>query len=236
MNSLDLQAPLDQVLRAAPQHRRIFQHLGIHPRRDRNRPLAAVCQAQGLEAQTVVRMLAAFAAARPGVPTVTLELMTLTELCDHLEREHRVYLRDELTRLDTLTRAAAERHGANNPRVRKIREVFVAFREKLTAHLRAEAEVLFPLIRQLESRAEERAGAHFSLKTPTAQMESQHNEADEALAELHTLASDGPRLPSLPAPLRTLGDAIVRLERSIHEQIYKENQVLFPRALAISSP
>ena len=59
------------------------------------------------------------------------------------------------------------------------------------------------------------------------------NAGDEALAELHALADDESLRRPAPVFMRTVSDAIVRLKHAVHEQIYKENQVLFPRALAI---
>jgi regulator of cell morphogenesis and NO signaling len=232
MNLIDPNTPLDQFLFATPEQRRLFDDLGIDTCRDHNRSLAEVCRKHGLDSQTVARMLTALQGTPQQRQAVTLELMALTELCDHLEYTQNHYLLDELARLDKLTRTAAEQEGAETPQLLRIRETFVAFREQFTAHIREEADALFPLIRGLAIDENEALPVRPALKSRLARMENQHNQADEALAELHALAGDGSlRLP-VSAGVRTVSDAIVRLEHAIHEQIYKENQVLFPRALA----
>ncbi len=230
MNHIDLSTTLDEFLLASPEHGRVIASLGLNSRCDGSQSLADICQTHGLEPRTFARMLAAFASARSQPPPVCLELMTLNDLCDHLEQSPRVTLQDELARLDQLTRVAAEQYGAEHPQLLRIRKTFVTFREQFTVHLHEEAEILFPLIRRLTTGKKEGRSA---LKSRLARMEHAHNQADEALAELRALAGEESLRRPLPATVRTVSDAIFRLEHAIHEQIYKENQVLFPRALAM---
>jgi regulator of cell morphogenesis and NO signaling len=221
---------LDEFLLAVPEQRRLFDNLGIDTRRDHNKSLAEVCQKHDLDLQTVARMLTALQGTPPQRQVVTLELMTLAELCDHLGHTQQDDLRDELARLDRLTRTAAQQEGAKTPQFLRIRETFVAFHEQFAAHLREEAEEVFPVIRRLT--AGEDRGLRSSLRFSLARMKGEHNQADEALAELRALAGDGSSQRSVPVAMRTVSKAIVRLEHAVHEQIYKENQVFFPRALA----
>lgn len=232
MNTFDPHATIDEFLCVTPTIARVLENLGIDSHRDGNRPMGEVCRAQGLEPRTVVRMLTAFEKAAPRLPAVTVELMTLTELSDHIVETHHASLLCELAHLDSLTRIVAARHGAGNPRLLTIRKRFTAFREMLLVHLHEEMEEIFPLIRRLETSPSRNRIAYSALKAQTALMHSQHHEADEALAELHELAADCFPASSAPASVRTLSDAIIRLENSMHVQIYKEDRLLFPQALS----
>lgn len=230
MNHIDLSTTLDELLLASPKQGRVIGLLGLDSRCDGSQSLADICQTHGLEPRTFARMLAAFASARSQPPPACLELMTLNDLCDHLEQSLRVTLQDELAWLDQLTRVAAEQYGAEHPQLLRTRKTFVAFRERFTAHLHEEAEKLFPLIRRLTTGKKD---ARPALKSRLARMEHEHNQAGETLAVLRALAGGESLRRPLSAAVRTVSDAIIRLEHSIHEQIYKENQVLFPRALAM---
>jgi regulator of cell morphogenesis and NO signaling len=232
MKFINPNTPLDQFLRAAPEQRSLFDNLGIDLRHERNKSFADVCQKHGLDRQTFVRLLTAMQKTPPR-PVVALELMALTELCDYVEHAQQTHLQEELARLDQLTGAAAEQSGAEHPQLLRIRETFVAFRERFAAHLREEADGLFPLIRRLTTDKKGALPARFALKKRLTRMGNAHNQADEALAELRALAGEESLRQPVPAAVRTVSDAIVRLEQAVHEQIYKENQVLFPRALAI---
>jgi len=157
---------------------------------------------------------------------MAIELMPLAELCERLEYRQRLFLGHGLARLGRLIRSAAKNNDRNRPQLVKLQKAFAAFREKFTAHMREEANVAFPFIRQLESNAVRKTHARISLQTCTAHLEKQHFEADETFAELRALAEND-CLPELRKDL-------LRFEQSLHEQIYEENQVLFPRALAVS--
>jgi regulator of cell morphogenesis and NO signaling len=223
----------DEFLFAEPELRRLFDNLGIDCRGGENKSLAKICQEHHLDSSTVARLLTALQAIYPPRQVVSLELMTLTELCDHLEQLQQITLREELARLDRLTRMAAQQQGAEYPQFVRIHETFVAFREQFTAHLREEAEGVFPLIRQLTNGESGALPVRSSLKLRLAEMEKDHNQADESLAELFTLASDESLGRSAAATMRAISTVIIRLKHTVHEQIYKENRVLFPRALAI---
>jgi len=223
----------DEFLFAEPELRRLFDNLGIDSRGGENKSLAKICQEHHLDSSTVARLLTALQAICPPRQVVSLELMTLTELCDHLERLQQITLREELARLDRLTRMAAQQQGAEYPQFVRIHGTFVAFREQFTAHLREEAEGVFPLIRQLTNGESGALPVRSSLKLRLAEMEKDHNQADESLAELYTLTSDESLGRSAAATMRAISTLIIRLKHTVHEQIYKENHVLFPRALAI---
>lgn len=157
---------------------------------------------------------------------VAIELTPLPELCERLEDRQRFLLRRGLARLGLLIHSAVTHDRRNRPQLARLQKSFAAFREQFTAHLREETETIFPFIRQLESSAVGKTHARRSLQTLTARLERQHFEADEAFAEVCALAGDG--------CARTLRDNLASFERNLHEQIYEENRVLFPRARAVS--
>jgi regulator of cell morphogenesis and NO signaling len=95
-----------------------------------------------------------------------------------------------------------------------------------------EERILFPLVRELEQTG---AISHAcgSLANPIRQMESEHDSAGGALARLRAL-TDGftPDADSCNTH-RALLAALAELETDLHEHVHKENNVLFPRALAL---
>ncbi len=200
---------LSEILRAKPQQRGLWERLGIDLSRCRDCSLAEVCRLHDLDASTVARLLSAMR--EPAC--VILELLTLDELCEHIERRQHACLHDAMVELEHLTGRAAENPGGE--RFLKIRKMFLAFRFTLATHLHEESSVLFPCLRR---------GGEFpgraALKFRLARLEREHCQADEALAELGALA-DG-----------KIGAVVARLHRIVHEQIYIENRILFPQALA----
>ena len=232
MDGINLNTTLDEFLLVAPALGRVIDRLGIGSRRDRNRSLDNICQKLGFDPPTFARVLAALAVAEAPTPPVCLDLMTLPDLCDHLEQARQASLQDELARFDELIHAMAERHGEQQPLLLSIRAAFIVLRDSFATHFREEGDVVFPLIRQMATGGTGGRLVRVALKPRLARMQHEHNLAEEALAELGALAGEMALRPPASAALPAVADALVRLEHAVHEQIYHENQVLFPRALA----
>jgi regulator of cell morphogenesis and NO signaling len=102
------------------------------------------------------------------------------------------------------------------------------------SHMAKEEIVLFPLVRELETKG---AVSHAcgSLANPIRQMESEHDSAGGALARLREL-TDGfiPDADSCNTH-RALLASLAQLEGDLHDHVHKENNVLFPRALALEA-
>lgn len=90
---------------------------------------------------------------------------------------------------------------------------------------------MFPVCRRWRSIQNDTGRGHF--KSSLAQFEREHSQADEALADLRGLVADDSPPCSAHAAVGIISEAVVRLEHSVHEQIYKENRILFPRAFPL---
>ncbi len=234
MNDLTVETLVGDLVRAVPARSRVFESLGIDYCCGGRRPLAEVCRAKGLDPARVLGMLGEAEAV--AVPAgVDPDAMGLAELCDHIERVHHDYLRDELPRLDFMTRKVAAVHGGHEPRLLEIREVFEGFRDEILSHTREEEAEVFPLIRDVERGAGDglAAGGGGRLREALGRLEREHERAGGALERLSEL-SDRHTPPDWACnTFRALYDALGRLERNMHQHVHKENNVLFPRALAM---
>jgi len=94
---------------------------------------------------------------------------------------------------------------------------------------------VFPKIRQLEAADGDKAAGVAELKTVFAKLESEHDNAGAALERFKEL-TDGYTPPDWACnTFRAMYDALAKLERNMHQHVHKENNVLFPRALAIDA-
>ncbi len=232
MKTIAPEITVGELVRAVPARARIFENLGIDYCCGGKKPLAEVCRAKNLDPATVVAMLAALDGAADS-PSANPDTMSLTELCDHIERAHHDWLREELPRLDFMTRKVPMVHGDHEPRLHEIRQVFESFQSEIVSHTREEEEQVFPAIRKLESAKANRAEAVASLKAAFAKLESEHEKAGAALERFSAL-SDRYTPPDWACnTFRAMFDTLAQLERNMHQHVHKENNVLFPRALAL---
>lgn len=170
-----------------------------------------------------------------GESVADVAAMSMTELADHIEQTHHVYLRSELPRLDKLTEEMASVHGKMDSRISLIRETIRILVSELSSHMMKEEQILFPMVRQLDASETTPAFHCGSLANPIQQMELEHTQAGVMLAKLNDL-TDSYSAPEWACDTyRAMLDALARFERDMHQHIHKENNVLFPRALEVES-
>jgi regulator of cell morphogenesis and NO signaling len=224
-----------ELVRAVPSRSRILERLGIDYCCGGKKPLAEACRGKGLDPATVVSMLNALDASEPAPATSNPEALTLSALCDEIQRVHHGYLREELPRLDFMTRKVAATHGGEEPRLLEIRELFLRFAVAMISHAEEEETQIFPEIRRLDSEDANARPTTSDLKTAFEKLESEHDEAGAALERFHVL-TDGFNPPDWACnTFRALYDGLAKLVQETHQHVHKENNVLFPRALAITS-
>lgn len=223
------------IVAQRPAVSRVFEQAGIDYCCGGKIPLGDVCQKQGIDPQTFLASLEEWAAAAGTEPVVDAAAMTLTGLADHIEGTHHAYLKTELPRLGALTTKVAAVHGEHDTRLAEVRDTVAGLAAEMSQHMLKEEQILFPMIRQLEASQAVPAFHCGSVANPIGQMEREHDQAGVALVQLRTL-TDGFTPPAWACnTYRAMLDALAGLEHDLHQHVHKENNILFPRALALES-
>jgi regulator of cell morphogenesis and NO signaling len=163
---------------------------------------------------------------------------TLTSLIEHITRTHHAYVRQELPRIGQMLEKVVAKHGPNHPEVVEVAQVFRALAEELGGHLLKEEQILFPYITQAEAcKAKSGAPAPSScfgtVQNPIRMMMFEHDNAGAALRELRQLSGDYTAPADACATYQALYQALAALEADLHQHIHLENNLLFPRAVAL---
>lgn len=236
MTTFSLDTTVGDIVRASPGSARTFERLGIDYCCGGKKPLDEACRARGLDGGTVLTMLTALAA-EPESTVADASVMNLSALCDHIQQAHHDYLREELPRLDYMTRKVAAVHGADEPRLVEIRSIFEAFAPELGSHIVEEEQRIFPAIRELDQPAvpaATKASTRPALQAALTQLEQEHQQAGDALARFRELTNDYQPPEWACNTYRAMYHGLAQLERNMHQHVHKENNILFPRALAMA--
>jgi regulator of cell morphogenesis and NO signaling len=222
--------PVGQLVAARPSRARVFEKFGIDYCCGGKIPLPQACQENNIDLQRVVDALAQEAT----VPTpgqIDWTTRPLRELADHIEATHHAYLKNEFPRLEFLTTKVADRHGRHTPELIEVRDIMLAFKAELEAHMMKEEQILFPICRELESADAPTTFHCGSIQNPIAVMMREHDDAGSALARMRKLTND--YLPPEDAcnTYRAMLAALEELEADMHQHVHKENNILFPRAV-----
>jgi regulator of cell morphogenesis and NO signaling len=231
MNASTVERTVGELVAEKPGRSRIFERLGIDYCCGGKKPLAQACEEKGLSMDEVLAQLRSVDTEGGSRSEKNWAEASMTALIDHIEQVHHTYLRAELPRLRFLTSKVRTAHGGRHPELVEVERVFSALEAELASHMQKEEQVLFPMIRQLETSAVPPQFHCGSIGNPVFAMEREHDDAARGLATLRSL-TDGYAPPEDACnSYRAMLDGLRELESDLHQHIHKENNVLFPRAL-----
>lgn len=225
-----------EVAAAYPASIKVFQRYGIDFCCGGKVALGAACAEKRLEPSAVQAEIEAAVSYEPA-PLGDWRDGSLTGLCAHIVSRYHFALRAELPRLRAMVEKVYKVHGENHPEVVGITEAFRAVHEELGPHMLKEERILFPYIQEMEglrAAGETAPPPPFgSVENPIAMMLNEHEGVGEALATMRRLSDGYTPPPDACNTFRGLYHGLAELERELHEHIHLENNVLFPRAVAL---
>lgn len=217
---------------------RVFEKLGIDYCCGGRKPLAEACAAKNLAVEAVI------AAVDRGAETETVAAedwttQSLAGLIRHILETHHTYIRNETPRLAGLAQKVVNRHGDTQAELRTIQAKLAELSEELTEHCAKEEVVLFPYVAKMERALAEHTakprGCFSTVASPIAMMTQEHDAAGALLGEIRALSGDF-TLPVGACPtFHAFYNGLQEFERDLHQHIHLENNVLFPRALAMEA-
>jgi regulator of cell morphogenesis and NO signaling len=223
---------IGELVAARPALARLFEKLGIDYCCGGKQTLAVACSRRGLEVATTITLLESAGALLLAGPTeVDAAAMGLAELADHIESTHHAYLKSELPRLSEMAQRVATKHGWRDARLTAVAAAVHALTDEMISHMEKEEKILFPLVRHIEKSRQPTD----ALAGPIRQMEAEHQSAGQLTAQLRELTDNF--LPNAEAcnTHRALLAGLAEFEADLHRHVHKENNVLFPRALALAT-
>jgi len=196
--------------------------------------LADVGAAKDLDPASFVGLLNAMARLPAGAPVVDANTMALTALADLIEQTHHRYLQTEPSALVEKADHVAAKHGWRDLRLLSVAETIRALAANMFLPMEKEQQILFLLVRELE-RSGVMSGHGGSIANPIRQMEHEHDGAGAAAARLRELADGFTPDAAVCNTHRAMLAGFAALVADLHQPVHKENEVLFPWALALEA-
>ena len=236
--SIDTQRTVAEIALERPQSAAVFEKLGIDYCCGGRKPLAAACEAAGIDVNNVTNLLeSAAGAAEPDTESGNWSDQSLAALISHIVEKHHAYCREECFRLEPLAAKVASKHGEHHPEVRQIHELFTSLRNELNMHMMKEEQVLFPYISALEDSVTRESApprAPFgTVQNPVRMMVQEHDDAGQALKDIRELSRNFSAPEGACTSFKALYQGLQAFEADLHQHIHLENNLLFPRAIAL---
>ena len=217
---------------------RIFERLGIDYCCGGKQTLEQACRAAGLSTDKVLGELeGAHQSGHALAEETDWQAAPLGDLISHIKNTHHKYTSAEIARLGPLFDKVCSVHGERHPELLNLRTTFQGLAQELTTHMMKEEMVLFPYIERMEESViqnEPILPAPFgAVQNPISMMEHEHDSAGNALRALRTSSNNYTAPADGCTSFQTLYKTLAEFEADLHQHIHLENNILFPRAIAL---
>jgi len=215
----------------------IFERYGIDFCCGGRRSLDDACRSVDADLAAVVSALDAMPSA-PG-PADEVAQWPLHRLIDDIVSTHHAYLRSVSPTIGRYLLKLEEVHGARHPELHRVAAAFARLSSALGQHLLKEEQVLFPYVRDLADRAGQPGDLLRSpfgtVENPIRMMEREHREAADELRIIHELTDQYTAPADGCTTYAVCLAELAQFERDLHRHVHLENNVLFPKAIALEN-
>lgn len=220
---------LAEVARRRPRTIDVFEEAGIDYSCKGARSLADAAADAGLSPSDLIGRLCA--AAGRDADDRDWQNQSLVRLVRGLIEDHEVSIRASMPAVEHTIEEAIASHSANEDLIR-LRRLFSHFAADVAAHMLNEERDLFPCIERLEA-------AHHTLSAaPNIRIGQrvlgeliEHDRFREQLRTMRELALG----VQLAEGTGTIAAELQRFSREVHRHMHIENNVLYPRAIALEN-
>ena len=222
-----------------PSSIRVFESLGIDYCCGGKRPLSEACSRANVDLDRVTLLLDSARRDANSGDRGEWDRKTLRELIEHIVDNHHGFVRRETPRLEAMLTKVVNKHGAGHPELARIQELFLAISQELSTHMLKEEQILFPYVERMEQSV--LAGEHVphaffgTVQAPIANMVAEHDDAGAVLAQIRNLTSEYTAPAGACPTFLGLYRGLLDFERDLHHHVHLENNILFPRAVAMES-
>jgi regulator of cell morphogenesis and NO signaling len=215
-----------------PNATRIFETLGIDYCCGGHKSLEEACAIANTPVDRVMLALDQGIAAAAPATERDWNTAALDVLVDHIVGKHHAYIKSEVPRLQALISKVVGVHGRNHPELHQVQAAFTELGNELAAHLIKEEQILFPYIKHMVS-GDKCPSCFGTVQNPIRMMMVEHDNAGGKLREIRRATSDYTLPQDACFSYGTLFNALLEFEADLHQHIHLENNILFPRAIAL---
>lgn len=166
-----------------------------------------------------------------------LENMNCSSLSDYIVQSHHQYAYQAIPKIQQLVEAVIGMHGAKHSELKFIKSHFWQLSNELQHHMRKEELVLFPYMKKLDeaelSETQLKTPVFGSVKSPVSVMVTEHETATLMQNKLFSLSNGFSCPEGASEVFCELYEKLKEFDQDLHQHVYLENDVLFPRAITL---
>ena len=236
MQPITLDSTVGDIVSADFRTAGIFEEHGIDFCCGGKLSLGQACEKKGLDASAILGTLSAATEVQTGA-SLDFAQWDSAVLAQYIIDTHHRYVSRALPLIHGHAQKVAGAHGANHPETIRIATIFDTVKADLEQHMMKEEQILFPYITRLSLAARSGDGGGVpqfgTVRNPIVMMETEHENVGRDLEDMRTLSADYAIPADSCTTFSTLYRELEEFERDLHVHIHLENNILFPKALAL---
>ncbi|MCT1525226.1 iron-sulfur cluster repair di-iron protein [Sphingobacterium hotanense] len=158
-------------------------------------------------------------------------------LASYIEKTHHRYVREKAPVILAYLNKLCQVHGGRHPELLEVNKLFQECAKELGQHLVKEEKILFPYIVQMinsEIDHTQLAAAPFgSIENPIHMMEHEHDAEGERFEKIAKLTDNYAVPADGCSTYRVTYEMLKEFEDDLHKHIHLENNILFPKSIAL---
>lgn len=217
----------------------VFKKYGIDFCCGGNRPLEEACQEKGIDPEQLFRELERLETLPSDASQPDFNEWELDFLADYIVNVHHGYLRKNFPQIQEYADKVAHVHGDAHRETVEIARLFAEIIVELRQHMLKEENILFPYIKQLVSARNSGSVPEpppfGSVQNPIHMMEMEHDHAGDILKRIRKLSRDFTLPEDACNTFRVTYAKLAEFEADLLQHIHLENNILFPKAVALEA-
>jgi regulator of cell morphogenesis and NO signaling len=214
----------------------IFSKYGIDFCCKGNRTIEEACEKKFIDANEIREQIQTVLATKND-NTIDFQSWPLDLLVDYIEKTHHRYVEEKTQILLPFLDKLCKVHGASHPELFEINELFKGCAGELAQHMKKEELILFPFIKKLVKATlsdEPIQQPHFgTVENPIAMMMHEHDAEGERFRKIAELTHDYTPPADACNTYKVTFAMLQEFEQDLHKHIHLENNILFPKAVAL---
>tara|TARA_R110002050_G_scaffold195593_2_gene330478 strand:+ start:19001 stop:19714 length:714 start_codon:yes stop_codon:yes gene_type:complete len=210
----------------------VFKRNGIDFCCGGNVNIQSACEEQGLDFEKLEKELDSVHTSP--VPTHDFDSWNLDFLVDYIINTHHTYCKNNFDILIEYANKVASAHGENHPEVITIAKLTETLVNDLRPHLEKEEQILFPYIKHLiEIKSRNEKVSHPGLQSPVSVMEKEHDLAGDVMKEIASISTNFTVPEGGCNTFIAMYAKLEEFQNDLFQHIHLENNILFPKAIAL---
>lgn len=201
-----------------------------------NRSIQEASEKKNLDAAAIFRDIEAIKENNGG-DTTDYKAWPIDLLADYVEKRHHRYVEEKTPTIKAFLDKLCKVHGQRHPELFEITKIFNESAGDLAAHMKKEELVLFPFIHKMvkaQRSGQDLGTPHFgTVENPVQMMMDEHTVEGERFVEIAELTNNY-TAPADGCTTYNVTFAMLKdFEDDLHLHIHLENNILFPKAIAL---